>query len=53
MENVIQLTGLCAVHEQPAPAVMAMLPEPAVDETEAVVGEILYPQPAAWVTVTA
>lgn len=53
VENVIQLTGLCAVHEQPDPAVTAMLPEPAVDETDALVGEMLYPQPAACVMVTA
>jgi hypothetical protein len=41
VEKVIQLTGLCAVHEQPEPAVTLMLPDPAVAATEALVGEML------------
>ena len=53
VENVTQLAGLCAVHAQPEPAVMAMLPVPEVDATEALDGEMLYPHPAACVMVTA
>jgi hypothetical protein len=41
VENVSQLAGLCAVHEQPEPAVMAILPDPAVAATDAVAGEML------------
>jgi hypothetical protein len=41
VENITQLTGLCAVHEQPEPAVIAMLPDPAAAGMEAVVGEML------------
>jgi hypothetical protein len=41
VEKVIQLTGLCAVHEHPEPAVIAMFPVPAVAEIDALVGEML------------
>jgi hypothetical protein len=53
VEKVTQLAGLCAVHAQPAPAVMAMVPVLEVAATEALVGAMLYPHPAAWVMVTA
>ena len=53
VENVTQLAGLCAVHAQPEPAVMAIVPVPELEATDALVGEIAYPHPAACVTVTA
>lgn len=53
VENVTQLAGLEAVHAQPEPAVIAMLPVPEVAATDALVGEMAYPQPAACVIVTA
>ena len=41
MEKVIQLTGLCAVHAQPEPAVTAMFPVPDAAVIEALAGEML------------
>jgi hypothetical protein len=41
VENVTQVAGLCADHEQLDPAVIATVPDPAVAATEAVVGEML------------
>jgi hypothetical protein len=41
VENVIQLTGLCAVHAQPDPAVTAMFPVPDAAVIEALVGEMV------------
>ena len=41
VENVTQLAGLDAVHAQPEPAVIAMLPVPEVEATEALAGEML------------
>lgn len=41
VENMIQLTGLCAVHEQLEPAVMPILPVADVDGTDALVGVML------------
>ena len=53
VENVTQLAGLDAVHAQPEPAVIAMVPVPEDDVSEALEGERLYPHPAACVMVTA
>jgi hypothetical protein len=39
--KVIQLTGLCAVHGQAAPAVTATVPDAAEAEIEALAGEML------------
>ena len=51
--KVTQLTGLCAVHAHVVPAVTAIVPEPAEAVIDALAGEMLYPHPAACVTVTA
>jgi hypothetical protein len=41
VENVIQETGLCAVHAQPLPAVTVTVPEPAAAPADALAGEML------------
>ena len=51
--KVTHEAGLVALQPHAAPAVMAMLPVPDVDATEALEGEMLYPHPAACVIVTA
>lgn len=51
--NVIQETGLSAVHAHSVPAVTVIVPEPADAVSEALVGDTVYPHPAACVIVTA
>ena len=51
-EKVIHETGLWADQAHPEPAESTIVPDPAAAETEALDGEMLYPHPAACVTVT-
>jgi hypothetical protein len=51
--NVIHDTGFCVVQEHAGPALTAMVPLPPLAATDAIVGEMLKPQPPSWVTLTA